>query len=87
MTPDIVNGMFELLAAVFIMNHCRVLYAHKEVRGVSLISTAFFTSWGLWNLFYYPGLGQTWSFVGGLFVVTANAVWLWMMYYYSRRTA
>lgn len=83
---DLINGSFELLAGLFVLNHCRVLHAHKEARGVSLASVAFFTLWGFWNLYYYPTLQQPLSFYGGMFVVAANAVYLGMMFSY-RSTA
>lgn len=82
MTNDLINGLFELAAAIFILNHCRVLYAHKCVRGVSVLSSMFFMSWGFWNLFFYPFLGQLWSFWGGVAVVIANFIYTGMLYYY-----
>lgn len=82
--PDIVNGAFELFAGFFVLNHCRALYRDKLVKGVSLVSTIFFSSWGFWNLYYYPSLGQWWSFAGGLSIVSANCVWIAMMVYYIR---
>lgn len=80
---DIINGMFEVFASVFILNHCAVLYRHKKVRGVSIISAVFFLVWGFWNLFYYPHLGQLASFYGGVFVCLANLVWISMMVHYN----
>jgi hypothetical protein len=82
---DFINGMFEALAGLFVLNHCRVLYAHKSTRGVSILSTAFFTLWGIWNLYYYPALGQSLSFYGGLFVVAANALYVGMMMSYRNQ--
>jgi hypothetical protein len=82
LSPDFINGLFEAFAGLFVLNHCRVLYAHKQVRGVSLASVAFFTLWGIWNLYYYPALGQPMSFYGGLFVVAANAFYVGMMVHY-----
>ena len=79
---DAINGTFELAAGLFVLNHCRVLKAHKQVRGVSMLSVAFFTLWGLWNLYYYPALNQPLSFFGGLFVVAANAFYLGMALHY-----
>jgi hypothetical protein len=87
MTSDLINGLFELCAGLFILNHCRVLYADKTVRGASRLSTAFFFAWGLWNIYYYPHLEQMWSFVGGLAVVAANCLWLGLMLHYGRRQA
>jgi len=83
--PDLINGLFEFFAGFFILLHCRRLYKDKKVRGVSIVAIIFFTSWGFWNLFYYPHLGQWISFFGGLFIVSANSVWIWMMVYYLRQ--
>lgn len=87
MTPDIVNGLFEAGASIMILNHARVLYRDKVVRGVSILSTVFFLAWGMWNLYYYPHLGQMFSFWCGIAVATANAVWVAMLLFYARREA
>lgn len=79
---DLINGTFEMLAGFFVINHCRVLMQHKESRGVSLASIVFFTVWGFWNLVYYPALGQVASFIGGVFVVAANAFYVALMIIY-----
>lgn len=76
MIPDLINGLFETLAGLFVLNHCRVLLRDRAVAGVSIASTAFFTLWGIWNLWFYPQLGQFWSMVGGVFVVLANTVYV-----------
>lgn len=82
---DGVNGTYEFLAGVFILNNCRVLFNDKKVRGVSIISTAFFTSWGYWNLYYYPSLNQWMSFVGGALLVIVNTLYVSLMIYYMRK--
>ncbi len=82
--PDLINGLFEGLAGLMVLNHCRVLYADKSSRGVSIVSSFFFTIWGLWNLYYYPTLNQPLSFFGGMFVVAANIVYVSMMAFYRR---
>ena len=82
---DAINGTFELSAGFFVLNHCRVLYLHKATRGVSMLSVAFFTLWGLWNPYYYSALNQPLSYYGGLFVVAANALYLGMMFSYQNR--
>jgi hypothetical protein len=83
---DLVNGSFELLAGLFSLNNCRATYKAKRVVGVSPVSTAFFTAWGFWNLYYYPALGQWLSFYGGLSIVLANMLWLYLMIHYRRNT-
>ena len=86
MWPDWINGAFEAFGSLFILNHCRAVYRDKAVAGVSIISTVFFSLWGVWNLFYYPHLGQWLSFFGGLFIVASNCVWVGLMIYYKRKS-
>ena len=84
MNPDMINGLFELFGGLLYILNIRLLLIHKQVQGVSLIPTVFFTSWGIWNLFYYPSLDQWYSFYGGVFLVTVNAIWLFLALYYSK---
>lgn len=76
MKVDIVNGMFELLGAFFTWMNAYRLHRDRHIAGVYWPATAFFTAWGLWNLFYYPALGQWFSFFGGLLLVMGSAAWL-----------
>jgi uncharacterized BrkB/YihY/UPF0761 family membrane protein len=80
MIPDLINAAFEGFAALFILNHCRALWKSKQAHGVSLLSTVFFTTWGLWNIFYYPHIGQNYSFKAGLAVVSANFIWVYLIW-------
>jgi len=82
--PDLINGAFELAGGLFVLNHCRAVMRDRAVAGVSIVSTVFFTSWGVWNLYYYPSLSQWASFVGGLFIVAANMVWIGLMLKYRK---
>ena len=72
MSADLINGAFEAVGAFLILNHCRAVLHDKAVAGVSVLSTAVFAVWSFWNLYYYPSLGQWWSFTGGLAIVVAN---------------
>lgn len=82
--PDLINGAFELGGGLLILNHCRAVLRDKAVAGVSILSTAIFTAWGFWNLYYYPHLDQWASFVGGLLIVTANCLWVGLMLKYRK---
>lgn len=82
---DFINSSFELLAGVFVLNHCRVLRKEKEVKGVSLASIMFFSVWGFWNIIYYPALNQWCSFIGGIFITAANLVYSTMIFYYRAK--
>lgn len=84
MSPaDLINGTFELLASIMVLNHCRVLLKDRAVAGVSVASTAFFTLWGVWNIYYYPLLGQVYSLIGGIFVVMANSIYVVLLFEFS----
>lgn len=82
--PDLTNGAFEILGAVAIFGHVRRVLKDKAVAGVSIMSTIFFASWGFWNLYYYPHLGQWVSFTGGLFIVLGNVCWIAGLVYYTK---
>jgi hypothetical protein len=84
-SPDLINGLFEFLAAPFIWLSIRNLLKTKKVNGVSWIHVAFFTLWGYWNLFYYPQLEQWCSLAGGIAVVITNSIWVWFLIKYSRK--
>jgi hypothetical protein len=71
---DIFNGIFEFGGALLTCLSIRRLLIDRAVAGVSWLPTAFFTAWGFWNLYYYPSLGQMFSFAGGAALVLANAV-------------
>lgn len=81
---DAVNGLFESFGGLMILNHCRTVLKDKAVRGVSIISTVFFTCWGIWNLYFYPLLDQWASFSGGLVIVIANMGWIALMMRYRK---
>ena len=73
---DLVNGLFEMIGGLLLWANVWRLHRDRRVSGVSVLPIIFFTSWGLWNLLFYPALGCWWSFAGGIVVVAANAAWL-----------
>lgn len=83
MIPDLINGVFEVGGGFFLLMNVRQMYRDKEVKGVHILPTVFFASWGYWNLFYYSNLSQWFSFFGGIFLVCVNTWWLYLMWYYS----
>lgn len=87
MTPDLINGLFELSGSLFIWRSIWLLRRQRMVRGVSFLTTGFFAVWGLWNLWYYPSLDQWLSFAGGVSIVTANCIWVGQMVYFLRLEA
>jgi len=84
MNPDMVNGLFEIFGAAVLCLNVKAIRSSKTVRGMNPWTTVFFTSWGIWNLYYYPSLDQWFSFWGGVAIVVVNGVWLaHVAYYYN----
>ena len=75
-TNDIINGIFEFIAGCFMFTNILRLIKDKTVKGFNWYSILFFLFWGIWNLFYYPSLNQIYSFIGGIFIVMMNLIWL-----------
>jgi hypothetical protein len=82
--PDLINGLFELAGGFALLANVLRLHRDKELKGVHWAPTLFFTSWGLWNLYFYPAVGAWFSFAGGLVIVVINTIWLAQIAYYSR---
>jgi hypothetical protein len=85
-TNDIINGSFELVGGVASWINVYKLYQDKAVRGVYWPAMFFFAAWGFWNMYYYPTLDQTFSFIGGAFMSLANAAWVILAWKYTRQT-
>jgi len=79
---DAVNGSFETVGGLMQLSNCLRLYWDKQVAGVNWQVTAFMVGWGVWNLYFYPSLGQWASFAGGLVIVAANVLWVGMAWRY-----
>lgn len=85
LTPDLINASFEGVGAFIILLNIRRILADKLVRGVDWRVMGFFTLWGVWNIYYYPHLGQWLSFLAGLGICAANIVYLALMIHYVRK--
>ena len=83
--PDFINGSFEVVGGLLCWVNVKRLLKDKTIQGVYWPIQAFFTSWGVWNLYYYPTLHQWASFVGGIFLVLGNGTWVIMAAYYERK--
>lgn len=84
MNNDMINGAFEAVGAFMLMLNVRRLWRDKRVAGVHWGATVFFTVWGGWNLIYYPGLDQWFSFAGGALIAAANIAWLLSLVWITR---
>jgi hypothetical protein len=77
------NGAFEFVGGLFILRSVLKLLADKRVAGIAWEMIAFFTLWGVWNLYYYPVLDQWFSFAGGVFIVLVNTIYVGLLLFYG----
>lgn len=82
---DTINGLFESLGSLAVLLSIRQVWRDRAVQGVHWMTTAFFASWGYWNLYYYPALAQTLSTIGAASVAMMNTIYLGSLIYFSRR--
>lgn len=80
---DGVNGTYEALGGLFLLQNCFRIHKDKEVKGISILSTIFFCSWGYWNLFYYTSLEQWFSLCGAILIMLTNTWWVSAAVYYT----
>lgn len=83
MTPDIINALFEFTGAYLTWQNFRRVRRDQGYAGIYWPAVAFFLGWGLWNLFYYPHLGQWWSAAAGAALCITNFCWLGAMWWYG----
>ena len=76
MSHDAINAAFEIGGSMLLLLNIVRLLKDRSVKGVSIAPVVWWTAWGVWNLFYYPHLGQWASFGAGVLVAAANAAWV-----------
>lgn len=82
--PDLINGTFEAGGGIFLLLDVYRMWKDRCLSGVHWLPKLWFMAWGYYNVFYYPHLHQTLSFLGGLVIVTVNTVWLALYLKYVR---
>lgn len=85
LSPDAINGCYESLGSLAIWANVHKLWQDKVVLGAHWQSMIFWSSWSMWNLYYYPVLHQWFSFSGGCSLALANVVWTALAAYYMLR--
>lgn len=85
MWQDAVNSSFLLLGGLLNWLNVRRVWKDKKVTGTSPWPWVCFTSWGIWDCYYFPHLNQWFSLVGTLMAVLPNTIWLTMWWYYRHK--
>lgn len=85
MSADAVNGLFELVGSILTLMNVRRVVQDRGYAGIRPQIVLFFLGWGFWNLYFYPALGQWWSFAAGVSMTFANILWISAMGLYGRK--
>jgi len=80
---DIINGLFEVIGGGMVWLNVFKIRKDKEVKGFDWKVSGFFSSWGLWNLVFYWGVGCWLSWLGGIVLCLGNCVWLYYVMKYK----
>jgi len=80
MTLDKINSFFELIAFLFILLNCYRLIKDGQLKGISKVSCSFFFVWSFFNLYYYSGINQFYSFISSLLVFISNFVYIVLIF-------
>lgn len=84
MGGDALNALFELGGAVAVWMSVMALYRDKRWAGLSPWNMIFFNAWGVWNLYFYPSLGQHLSFYAGMLLQASNLTYLYLLWRYRK---
>jgi len=84
-SPDVINGLFQLGCAALELYDIRILRQDKAVRGLHWSTILFFIIWNCWSIAYYVLLSQWFSLFSDFILFCTNILWLWLLIKYRRR--
>jgi hypothetical protein len=84
MTQDSINGLFGVFASILSYQNVRQAILHNEIKGMHWHSTAFFTAWAIFQLYFYFDLKLYLSMVGSFCIILIDLYWLWLFYKFSK---
>lgn len=73
--PDMVNSALQVGGTAFTFVNVSKLYRTKCPKGVSFWAISFFVTWGIWQLYFYYGLGQWFSMGASFSMLIANGIY------------
>jgi hypothetical protein len=82
---DMTMGLIQVAGAGFLGVSVLQLFRRKYVGGVSAVTVSFWVAWGLWDLYYWPSLGQWWAFGGAVVVTMMNMLYVGLIVLYNYR--
>lgn len=80
---DFINAMFELFGSFATIVNIVKIISDKQIKGISLWTCVFFTTWSIWNIGFYSTLQQPVSLIFSVLMCILNLVWLVLAFYYK----
>lgn len=85
LNPDYTQAFWELGSACFQLPNVFAIRKSKSISGIHWYATAFFTAWGIYNLWFYTALNLPTAYWAGLAITAVNLLWLGHLCYYAWR--
>jgi hypothetical protein len=85
MSADHVNAAFEVAGSIATWATFAAIIKDKGYAGMRLPLVAFFTTWGLWNLYFYTHLFLPISLYASIVLTAGNIAVMGAMVYYGRK--
>lgn len=82
---DYINAALIVGGAIFAWLSVRELYKDKKVLGVYWQAWFFYSICSIWDLYYYPSVGHSWSFWAVTLLVIANVLWVVLAIHYRKK--
>jgi len=80
---EFINTLFQFFGSAAAMSNIYKIMKDKQVKGVSIFASLFFTLWSIWNLYYYNAAEQSISFHYFALMCLLNVIWLVSAFYYK----
>lgn len=81
---DATVGVLNFVGGLFVLLSVRRVLIDRRVAGVSVSAAAFYVFWSSAMLVLFWSVSCWWSFLGGAFVMVANAAYLILLLRFSR---
>ncbi|MCX6159238.1 MAG: hypothetical protein NTY74_14755 [Ignavibacteriae bacterium] len=80
---DFINTLFQFFGSAAAMSNILKIRKDKQVKGISVWASLFFSMWGLWSLYYYNASEHSINFYYFALLSLLNIIWLVMAFYYK----
>lgn len=80
---DQINSFFISVASIFYFLNLLKLYKDKDVKGISILSIIFFSTWNFWTLYFFWDTEYSLTKNAYIAVAASNILYLSLLFYYK----